>query len=115
MYSAEQSGRGQSPTDGPERGCQPATFAKKMSAAKTAANLAREEWPACGTGEIGGGFWGWIMVDRPGQGCWADKTNGNYIRSYPAGRVRLVRFNAVLDGKVGCLVHVSRYRRYGVA
>ena len=31
------------------------------------------------------------------------------------GRVRLVRFDAVLDGKVGCLVHVSRYRLYGVA
>ena len=79
MYSAEQSGRGQSPTHGPERGCQPATFAKKMSAAKTAANLAREEWPACGTGEIGGCFWGWIMVDSPGQGCWADKTNRNSL------------------------------------
>ena len=79
MYSAEQSGRGQSPTHGPERGCQPATFAKKMSAAKMDANLAREEWPACGTGEIGGGFWGWTMVDRPGQGCWADKTNRNSL------------------------------------
>ena len=77
IYSAEQSGRGQSPTHGPERGCQPATFAKKMSAAKTDANLTREEWPACRTGEIGGCFWGWTMVDRHGQGCWADKTNRN--------------------------------------
>ena len=65
MYSAEQSGRGQSPTHGPERGCQPATFAKKMSAAKTDANLVREEWPACGTGEIGGCFWGWAKLTDP--------------------------------------------------
>jgi len=54
MYSAEQSGRGQSPTHGPERDCQSATFAKKMSAPKSDANLPREEWLARETGEIGG-------------------------------------------------------------
>ena len=73
MYSAEQRGRGQSPTHGPERGCQSATFAKKMSAPKSDANLPREEWLARETGEIGGLFWGWPKVDRHGQGCWTDK------------------------------------------
>ena len=27
----------------------------------------------------GGTFWGWTMVDSPGQGCWADKTNRNSL------------------------------------
>jgi len=48
-----------------------------MSATKTDVNLTREEWSACRTREIGGRFGGWTMVDRPGQGCWADKTYRN--------------------------------------
>ena len=60
-----------------------------------------------------------VCIENTGAPRWSPpqepQRKGNYIRSYPAGRVRLVRFDAVLDGKVGCLVHVSRYRLYGVA
>ena len=67
MYSAEQSGRGQSPTHGPERGCQPATFPKKCLPQKPPPIWLARNGPLAGQGKLAAAFGDGLWLTAPGR------------------------------------------------
>ena len=102
MYSAEQSGRGQSPTHGPERGCQPATFPKKCLPQKPPPIWPARNGPLAGQGKLAAAFGDGLWLTATGRAVGRikpkEKMSGRRRAGHRPVEPRPVAWTAVIRG-----------------